>query len=130
MANAAIIELDRNCAKVVEDIVKLERKIFPKHESLASFFENELKKKNTGLLYLQVNGELAGYVMYSLPSSLYASITKLAGTNPIFSFFSLHVKLSYLTMLTSCLRNCLRVFFVFKIVSLGNLVAQIYKISI
>ncbi|KAK2379789.1 putative [ribosomal protein S18]-alanine N-acetyltransferase [Trifolium repens] len=78
MANAAIIELDRNCAKVVEDIVKLERKIFPKHESLASFFENELKKKNTGLLYLQVNGELAGYVMYSLPSSLYASITKLA----------------------------------------------------
>jgi hypothetical protein len=55
--------------------------------------------------------------MYSLPSSLYASITKLAGTNPIFSFFSLHIKLSYLTMPTSCSRNCLRVFFVFETVS-------------
>jgi hypothetical protein len=89
MANVAINELDRNCAKVVEDIVKLERKIFPEHESLAPapFFEYVLKKENGRLLYLHVDGELAGYVMYSLPSSLYASIDKLAGTNPIFSFF-------------------------------------------
>ncbi|XP_004514448.1 uncharacterized protein [Cicer arietinum] len=78
MATMAIIELERNSGKVVEEIVKLERKIFPKHESLASFFHNELKKKNSGLLYLHVDGELAGYVMYSWPSSLYASITKLA----------------------------------------------------
>ncbi|XP_058734820.1 uncharacterized protein LOC131606660 [Vicia villosa] len=78
MANVAISELDKNCGKVVAEIVKLERKIFPKHESLASFFENELKKKNSGLLYLHVDGQLAGYVMYSWPSSLYASITKLA----------------------------------------------------
>jgi len=81
MANVAILELNRNCAKTVEEIVKLERKIFPKHESLASFFHDELKKKNSGLLYLHVDCELAGYVMYSWPSSLYASITKLAGSN-------------------------------------------------
>ncbi|CAI8615968.1 unnamed protein product [Vicia faba] len=78
MANVAIRELDKNCGKVVAEIVKLERKIFPKHESLASFFESELKNKKSGLLYLQVDGQLAGYVMYSWPSSLYASITKLA----------------------------------------------------
>lgn len=86
MANVAISELDKNCGKVVAEIVKLERKIFPKHESLASFFESELKKKNSGLLYLDVDGQLAGYVMYSWPSSLYASITKLAGSNSVFFF--------------------------------------------
>lgn len=92
MASVAIIELDRSCAKTVEEIVKLERKIFPKHESLASFFDDELRKKNTGLLYLHVDGELAGYVMYSWPSSLYASITKLAGSNkPHFIFSCLHL---------------------------------------
>ncbi|KAL1325172.1 hypothetical protein HN51_035265 [Arachis hypogaea] len=82
MANAAIIaELNRNTekrAKLIEEIVKLERKIFPKHESYAAFFDNELKRKNAGLLYLHADGELVGYVMYSWPSSLYASITKLA----------------------------------------------------
>ncbi|CAK8579702.1 unnamed protein product [Lathyrus sativus] len=78
MATVAISELDKNGGNVVAEIVKLERKIFPKHESLASFFQNELKKKNSELLYLHVDGELAGYVMYSRPSSLYASITKLA----------------------------------------------------
>ncbi|XP_027348471.1 uncharacterized protein LOC113860046 [Abrus precatorius] len=78
MVKVEIVELNRNWAKTVEEIVKLERKIFPKHESLASFFEDELRKKNSGLLYLHVDGELAGYVMYSWPSSLYASITKLA----------------------------------------------------
>lgn len=70
---------------VVEDIVKLERKIFPKHESLARSFDEELRKKNSGLLYIELDGAVAGYVMYSWPSSLYASITKLAGFNP-FSF--------------------------------------------
>jgi hypothetical protein len=115
MANAAIIELDRNCAKVVEDIVKLERKIFPKHESLASFFENELKKKNTGLLYLQVNGELSGYVMYSLPSSLYASITKLAGTNPIFSFFFFACKIKLSSYAYKLFEKLSKSVFVFEI---------------
>lgn len=104
MANVTILELNRNCAKTVEEIVKLERKIFPKHESLASFFHDELRKKNSGLLYLHVDGELAGYVMYSWPSSLYASITKLAGSNPTsFSYLYLSheimvaFKISYLS---------------------------------
>lgn len=97
MANVTIMELDRNGGKVVEEIVKLERKIFPKHESLASFFENELRKKNSGLLYLHVDGQLAGYVMYSWPSSMFASITKLAGSNP--TFFSYLHDLSHQLML-------------------------------
>ncbi|KAM7492256.1 hypothetical protein LguiA_035177 [Lonicera macranthoides] len=82
MANRVIVEeLHRNStnwAKIVEEIVRLEKKIFPKHESLARSFDDELRKKNAGLLYVHINGDVAGYVMYSCPSSLFASITKLA----------------------------------------------------
>ena len=90
MASGVIVELHRNSSesdKTVAEIVKLERKIFPKHESLATFFHQELKKNNSGLLYLHIDGEIAGYVMYSWPSSLYASITKLAGLNFQFPYF-------------------------------------------
>ncbi|CAN0897159.1 STK_02580 [Linum grandiflorum] len=85
---AVVEELRRNSTnwgKVVEEVVKMERKIFPKHESLAKSFDDELKKKNSGLLYIQQTTttgggeeEVVGYVMYSWPSSLSASITKLA----------------------------------------------------
>ncbi|KAL4191724.1 hypothetical protein AMTRI_Chr07g82030 [Amborella trichopoda] len=73
--------ISKSC--IIEEIVKMEKKIFPKHESLASSFYEELRKKNCGLLYspLTVNGKeegVAGYVMYSWPSSLFASITKIA----------------------------------------------------
>ncbi|KAA8524433.1 hypothetical protein F0562_010843 [Nyssa sinensis] len=81
MASWVIMELDRNSSnwtKLIEGIVRLEKKIFPKHESLARSFDEELKKKNNGLLYSEVDGEVTGYVMYSWPSSLCASITKLA----------------------------------------------------
>ncbi|KAI5660830.1 hypothetical protein M9H77_20153 [Catharanthus roseus] len=83
MANWVIEELQRNSTKwdkVVEEIVRIEKKIFPKHESLARTFDEELKKKNSGLLFSHVeeDGDVAGYVMYSWPSSLSASITKLA----------------------------------------------------
>ncbi|KAA8525038.1 hypothetical protein F0562_011468 [Nyssa sinensis] len=81
MASWVIMELDRNSTnwtKLIEGIVRLEKKIFPKHESLARSFDEELKKKNNGLLYSEVDGEVAGYLMYSWPSSLCASITKLA----------------------------------------------------
>ena len=81
-----LVELQRNSpnwSKIVEAIVKLERKTFPKHESLAKSFEEELRKKNTGLLYVEVDGEVIGYVMYSWPSSLFALITKLAGSKKI-----------------------------------------------
>ena len=93
MSSGVIVELHRNASnwgKVVDDIVKLERKIFPKHESLARSFDEELRKKNSGLLYVDVDGEVVGYIMYSWPSSLCASVTKLAGSNPIFfvTFFS------------------------------------------
>ncbi|XP_065876016.1 uncharacterized protein [Euphorbia lathyris] len=76
-----MVELQRtskNWGNVVAQIVKMERKIFPKHESLASFFDKELKKKNSGLIYLEINENIVGYVMYTWPSSLFASITKLA----------------------------------------------------
>ncbi|KAL4573103.1 hypothetical protein LXL04_019897 [Taraxacum kok-saghyz] len=83
MAGSSIVltELHRKStswANVVDEIVRLEKKIFPKHESLARSFDDELKKKNSGLIYLEINGGLAGYVMYSCPSSLCAIITKLA----------------------------------------------------
>lgn len=74
---------------VVDEIVKMERRIFPKHESMASSFFQELNKLNCGLLYaLCPSGEsiqpsannktVAGYVMYSWPSCLLGSINKLA----------------------------------------------------
>ncbi|KAL5756492.1 hypothetical protein ACOSQ2_021238 [Xanthoceras sorbifolium] len=80
-SSGVIVELLRNSnswTKLVDQIVKMERKIFPKHESLARFFDEELKKKNAGLLYMEMDGQVVGYVMYSWPSSLSASITKLA----------------------------------------------------
>ncbi|KAI3515417.1 hypothetical protein L1887_14313 [Cichorium endivia] len=60
--------------KVVDEIVSLEKKIFPEHQSLARSIDDELKKKNSGLIYLEINGDLAGYVM----SSLCAIIIELA----------------------------------------------------
>lgn len=80
-------ELQRNSNKwdkTVDQIVRMEKKIFPKHESLARSFDTELSKKNSGLLYIldsaaDDNDNVAGYVMFSWPSSLSASITKLAG---------------------------------------------------
>ncbi|XP_041002380.1 N-alpha-acetyltransferase 11 [Juglans microcarpa x Juglans regia] len=80
-SGGVIVDLHRkstNWAKVVDDIVKLERKIFPKHESLARSFDEELGKKNTGLIYMDLDGEVVGYAMYSWPSSMYACVTKLA----------------------------------------------------
>ncbi|CAL9213582.1 unnamed protein product [Arabidopsis halleri] len=81
MEKGIVVELIRgstNWTKVVEDIVKLEKKTFPKHESLAQNFDAELRKRNAGLLYVDADGETVGYTMYSWPSSLSASITKLA----------------------------------------------------
>ncbi|XP_008806542.1 mycothiol acetyltransferase [Phoenix dactylifera] len=74
---------DSESVEVVEEIARLERKIFPKHESLARSFLEEVRKKNSGLLYLKIGKgkgeeEIVGYVMYSWISSLCASITKLA----------------------------------------------------
>nr|XP_009787523.1 PREDICTED: uncharacterized protein LOC104235450 isoform X1 [Nicotiana sylvestris] len=83
METGVIVELQRNSphwAKVVNEIVRIEKKIFPKHESLARSFDEELRKKNSGLLYTQVGADIAGYVMYSWPSSLCACITKLAAS--------------------------------------------------
>lgn len=77
-----MVELHRNSGnwgKVVEEIVRIEKRVFPKHESLAKSFEEEARKRNGGLIYFLIGGEVSGYVMYSWPSSLYASITKLAG---------------------------------------------------
>ncbi|KAL9463449.1 hypothetical protein AB3S75_001287 [Citrus x aurantiifolia] len=81
-SNGTVTELQRNSTNwtvVVDEIVKMEKKIFPKHESLARSFDEDLKKKNSGLLYIQIHGQVVGYVMYAWPTSLSASITKLAG---------------------------------------------------
>ncbi|KAI5083730.1 hypothetical protein GOP47_0003473, partial [Adiantum capillus-veneris] len=75
---------------VLQQILKLERRIFPKHESLASTMQLDLKKKNLGVLFAvdhhpcNVDEQhtdtvcVAGYVIYSFTSSLAASIVKLA----------------------------------------------------
>ncbi|GAY69048.1 hypothetical protein CUMW_268960 [Citrus unshiu] len=79
-SNGTVTELQRNSTNwtfVVDEIVKMEKKIFPKHESLARSFDEDLKKKNSGLLYIQIHGQVVGYVMYAWPTSLSASITKL-----------------------------------------------------
>nr|GEW26228.1 N-alpha-acetyltransferase 10-like [Tanacetum cinerariifolium] len=77
----SLTELNRksnNWAKIVDEIIRIEKKIFPKHESLAKSFDDELKKKNSGLIYFEIHGDVGGYVMYSCPSSLSSVITKLA----------------------------------------------------
>jgi hypothetical protein len=94
-------------AVVLAEIARLERRIFPKHESLAGdFSQREVKKRNQKLLYV-IQGDvvteqkeheeekldptlIAGYLMYSW-SSLAASITKLAGFLP----FSLSLFLQF-----------------------------------
>ncbi|RLN42560.1 uncharacterized protein C2845_PM01G38110 [Panicum miliaceum] len=88
MAAAAILELDpshERAGRVIDNIVRLERRIFPKHESLARSIHDELKRRNSGLIYMTSSGvaggdgdEVVGYAMYTCPTSLCASITKLA----------------------------------------------------
>jgi hypothetical protein len=86
---ATILELDpshEGAGRVVDDIVRLEKRIFPKHESLARSFHDELKRRNTGLIYSTAGAgdeeEVTGYAMYTCATSLCASITKLAGETP------------------------------------------------
>lgn len=86
-AAATILELDpshERAGRIIEDIVRLERRIFPKHESLARSFHDELKRRNSGLIYSTSSAsadadEVSGYAMYTFNTSLCASITKLAG---------------------------------------------------
>ncbi|KAJ8436831.1 hypothetical protein Cgig2_018927 [Carnegiea gigantea] len=95
MDERVVVELKKSLAdypKVLEEVVRIEKKIFPKHESLSRSFDEELGKKNSGLLYICTNGEVAGYVMYSWPSSLLAVITKLAVLLYCPYFFPLHEK--------------------------------------
>ncbi|KAE8680955.1 Prenyl-dependent CAAX protease, putative isoform 1 [Hibiscus syriacus] len=77
-----VVELQRNSnkfAEIIEEIVKMKKKIFPEHESVARSFDEELRKNNSGLLYtMDAHGELVGYVMYIWPSSLSAFIAELA----------------------------------------------------
>jgi len=83
MDEGVVVELKKSSADypmVVEEVMRIEKKIFPKHESLSRSFDEELGKKNSGLLYIYTSGEVAGYVMFSWPSSLLAVITKLAGS--------------------------------------------------
>ncbi|TVU27823.1 hypothetical protein EJB05_19324, partial [Eragrostis curvula] len=80
-AAATILELDpshERAGRVIEDIVRLEKRIFPKHESLARSFHDELKRRNSGLIYSASGDEVVGYAMYTCNTSLCATITKLA----------------------------------------------------
>jgi hypothetical protein len=86
VAASTILELDpsqESAGRVIDEIVRLEKRIFPKHESLARSFHDELKRRNTGLIYSTTGAgdeeEVTGYAMYTCATSLCASITKLAG---------------------------------------------------
>ncbi|GAB2211610.1 hypothetical protein Drorol1_Dr00024934 [Drosera rotundifolia] len=84
MTGAEISELHRSCGNytaIVDEIVRMEKKVFPKHESLATTFHQALAKNNSGLIFAHLDGEVAGYVMYCWPSSLSGAVTKLAGSN-------------------------------------------------
>ncbi|WCJ30635.1 Disease resistance protein (TIR-NBS-LRR class) family [Euphorbia peplus] len=75
------LELQRNSgnmAKVMGQIVKMEREIFPEYESQAAAFDQELKKKDSMLLYLEIAEDVVGFVMCSCPSSLFAHINVIA----------------------------------------------------
>lgn len=74
-------------AKVVGEIASLEKKTFPEHQSYPRSFDDELKNKNNGLIYMEINGDLAGYVMYSC-TSFSAIITAIAGIIVNFLLFS------------------------------------------
>ncbi|BBN09539.1 hypothetical protein MPTK1_4g20560 [Marchantia polymorpha subsp. ruderalis] len=74
---------------LVAELMRLEKRIFPKHESLAESFSQEIQRRNGGVLYVMEDtagsGDssegrgrgVAGYLMYSC-TSLMAIITKLA----------------------------------------------------
>ena len=90
-APATIHDLDpshERAGRVIDDITRLEKKIFPKHESMSRSFHDELKRRNSGLIYSTSGDgggdeeEVAGYAMYTCATSLCASITKLAGERP------------------------------------------------
>jgi hypothetical protein len=84
-AAATIFELNpshERAGRVIEDIVRLE---FPKHESMARSFHDELKRRNSGLIYSTSGADsdvVIGYAMHTCTTSLCATITKLAGENP------------------------------------------------
>ncbi|KAK1300344.1 hypothetical protein QJS10_CPB13g01071 [Acorus calamus] len=59
-----VVEMDwrKSSCCDVEEIVRLERKIFPKHESLSESLIRELKKRNSGLIFAKRGEEIAGYI--------------------------------------------------------------------
>ncbi|WCJ30634.1 Disease resistance protein (TIR-NBS-LRR class) family [Euphorbia peplus] len=79
--NRVNLKLQRNSrytAKVVEEIIKMERKIFPEHACGAAFFDEELNKKDSMLFYSEIDEDFIGYVMCSWPSTKFACITLFA----------------------------------------------------
>ncbi|KAF5745966.1 hypothetical protein HS088_TW06G00131 [Tripterygium wilfordii] len=76
-----VVDLQENAAnwaEVVKEVAKLETNIFPGYESLFTYTEEQLRHKKSELLYVEVDGEIVGYVMYSSPPSLSVTILELA----------------------------------------------------
>ncbi|KAL2635798.1 hypothetical protein R1flu_007277 [Riccia fluitans] len=88
-----ILELGKKNSdeEILAELIRLEKRIFPKHESLAQNLRQEIHRRNSGVFYILEDslesdnlslGEgkhqrVAGYLMYSC-TSLVATITKLA----------------------------------------------------
>ncbi|KAF8672442.1 hypothetical protein HU200_049653 [Digitaria exilis] len=88
-AEATILDLDlsdERAGLVLEDIERLERVIFPEHASPARCLRDELKRRNSGLIYLPSSAageEVVGYAVYTCNTSLCATIIELAGEQHI-----------------------------------------------
>lgn len=84
-AAATILDLDlshERAGRVLEDIEHLERVIFPEHASPARCLHDELKRRNSGLIYYPSGAdgeEVVGYAAYTCNTSLCATIIELAG---------------------------------------------------
>ncbi|EKX42673.1 hypothetical protein GUITHDRAFT_153511, partial [Guillardia theta CCMP2712] len=50
----------------LQQLIKIEKRVFPKHESMASVFEAELRKRNTCVAVAVVNStEVIGYILWT-----------------------------------------------------------------
>ena len=49
---------------VVEQCKRIERRVFPKHESMCETFDKEISKSNTQLAYAAIANEVVGYIVF------------------------------------------------------------------
>eukprot|EP00960_Hanusia_phi_P072192 767725-Hanusia_phi.AAC.1 len=57
---------DLSAKGYLQQLIKIEKRVFPKHESMASVFESELQKRNTCVALALVNStDVIGYILWT-----------------------------------------------------------------